>query len=510
MRLPWAVAAITCVLVLASSGSARAETDAKSLFDQERWPEAAIALSDVSRSPSASRADKELAQYQLAIAYYRMQLRVPAYGTFSMIADDPHHPKHAETLIWLATLDADLPEPADVMERVGKYTDGDIARLNNQHQREIYWRLCYLLGRYQLRNRRFDEAIRTFGLVAQQSKSYLRSQFLTGIANVQLRKSVPAVQSFQRMLAAIAEGGHADAAHMGDLAVLSMARVYYSASIRADENNVPTVDPTKLSAAVKFYRKVDVTSSDFTDALLEESWALYMAGDHAGALGNLAVLASSDHKARHAEGAVLGATMMFQLCRFDETTNALTRMRATYDPIRAELARAEAALSTDDDAAHVALVRRELARPGSVVADTLSDRMFAGHLTYDAYLADERKRFDATPAGFRTSPAGADAADMLSLVRDIASRNIGQLAHARVTRAREDLDTHLRDAGKLTIDIVAAQRNQLDASIATNMILPSETRAPPATRPHALSWPLNGLTAPPTSYHATVTTKCGR
>ncbi len=510
MRSPWAIAAITCVLVLASSGSARADTDAKALFEAGRWPGAAVALSNLSRSPAASRADKELAQYELAIALYRMQLRLPAFGIFSMIADDPHHSKRVETLLWLATLGADLPEPADVMERVGKYTDVEIAHFNNQNQREIYWRLCYLLGRYQLRNRQLEEAIRTFGLVGQRSTSYLQGQFLTGIASVQLRRSVPAVQAFQRMLAAIAEGGHADAAHMGNLALLSIARVYYSASVRIDDNNLPTVNPSSLSAAVKFYRKVDVTSSAFTDALFEESWALYLSGDYGGALGNLDFLSSSDGKARHAEGAVLGAMIKFLLCRYDETTSALTKLRATYDPLRAELARAEVALSTEDDAAHVALVRRELARPGSVVADTLSDRMFADHLTYDTYLADERKRFDATPASFRTSAAGSDAADVLTLVREIESRNIGQLAHERITRAREDLDTQLGEAAKLTLDLVAAQRSQLNAGIATNMISPSETSAAPAARPHAMSWPLNGLTAPPPSYRAAVTSQCPR
>jgi hypothetical protein len=78
-----------------------------------------------------------------------------------------------------------------------------------------------------------------------------------------------------------------DEDRMRDLANLSIARTYYSASITLDaETNAPNVNSTKLSAAVKYWNSVDQTSEYWLDALFEESWAYFMAGDYAHALGN--------------------------------------------------------------------------------------------------------------------------------------------------------------------------------------------------------------------------------
>ena len=79
---------------------------------------------------------------------------------------------------------------------------------------------------------------------------------------------------------------------MRDLAYLSMARTYYSASVRLDEQNVPTIDANKLSAAVKYWNRVDVASEYWLDALFEESWAYFMAGDYPHALGNIHTIES--------------------------------------------------------------------------------------------------------------------------------------------------------------------------------------------------------------------------
>src|SRR6185436_18838529 len=122
----------------------------------------------------------------------------------------------------------DLPEPADIVERVGKYNDSQIDKFHNSNQRELYWQLNYLLGGYKYRNRQYDDALRLFSKVDRQSKYYIRGQFFSGISNVQLRRSVPAVQSFQKIVGAIDEGvsdlEDVEQERMRDLAYLSMAR----------------------------------------------------------------------------------------------------------------------------------------------------------------------------------------------------------------------------------------------------------------------------------------------
>src|SRR5262249_6567233 len=158
--------------------------------------------------------------------------------------------------------------PADIVERVGKYNDEQISKFNNSNQKELYWQLNYLLGRYKYRNRQYDDALRLFGKVDRASKYYINGQFFSRISNVHLSTSGAAVQSLQRSVGAI-ECGEVEAVEdedrMRDLAFLSMARTYYTASVRLDENNAPTIESSKLSAGVKYWNKVDVASECWLD-----------------------------------------------------------------------------------------------------------------------------------------------------------------------------------------------------------------------------------------------------
>src|SRR6185436_8227865 len=313
----------------------------KRLFDAERWSEAAVILKRVVDGETGDdEGNKQIAQYHLAIALYRLQFYQASYGIFSAVADKPNHLKFNETLLWLSKLATQLPEPADIIERVGKYKTDQIARFNNPQQRDLYWQLNYLRGRYKYRNRNYEEAISLFEKVDKKSKYFVQAQFFTGISYVQLRKSVPAVKSFQKIVTAIDEGaeGVEDESRMRDLAYLSMARTYYSASVRLDDNNVPTIDANKLSAGVKYWNRVDVASEYWLDALFEESWAYFMAGDYPHALGNIHTIESPYFpNSFYPEADVLKAVISFTICQYEDATTTVARMKKKYEPIRKEL-----------------------------------------------------------------------------------------------------------------------------------------------------------------------------
>ncbi|MGH7194576.1 MAG: hypothetical protein ACREJM_13745, partial [Candidatus Saccharimonadales bacterium] len=127
-----------------------AARQAKRLYEHEKWWDAAKALYRVSSGETGDdEGNKEIAQFNLAKALYRLKFYQGAYSIFSEIADKPNHLKYNETLLWLAKLATDLPEPADVIERVGKYNEAHVAKFNNKEQEELYWQLNYLLGRYR-------------------------------------------------------------------------------------------------------------------------------------------------------------------------------------------------------------------------------------------------------------------------------------------------------------------------------------------------------------------------
>ena len=499
---------------------------AKRLFDGEKWADASLALYRVYKGETGDdEGNKQLAQYHLAIALYRQKFYQGAYSIFSEIADKPNHLKFNETLLWLAKLATDLPEPADIVERVGKYDDAAIDKFNNSNQRELFWQLNYLLGRYKYRNRQYDEALRLFSKVDRQSKYYIKGQFFGGISNVQLRRSVPAVQSFQRIVGAIDSGeveSIDDEDRMRDLAFLSMARTYYSASVRLDENNAPTIDSAKLSAAVKYWNKVDVGSEYWLDALFEESWAYFMAGDYAHALGNIHTIQSPYFpNSYYPEADVLKAVIYFANCQYDDAETIVAKFQQKYQPIYDDLNKVLKRFQGDDQDEPFYRFLKEVRdgkanlppRIQTVVENALSDRQLLRHLSYVQVLDDEGKRFEKAPASFRDSPLGNDTKDALQLARDIAVRNAGQLARERYQRNLDELNEHLRDSAKILIDVTAAKRNQLDAAIAGSQVTvqESERNIVKPDEEHVI-WPFDGeyWRDELGFYRQTITSKCGR
>ncbi len=486
----------------------QAATNAKALFDKQRWGDAALALHQVVSGQSGDDpGNQQLAQYWLAITLYRLKFYQASYSMFGFIANNRNHLKHGQTLLWLSKLATQLPEPAGIIDSVGKYGDSDLARFNNEQQRDLYFQLNYMLGRYKYQHdKAYEDAIRLFSRVQPSSKHYVHAQFFSGVSYVQLRQSVPAVKAFQRIETALDEGveGVEDEDRMRDLAYLSQARTYYSASIRLDpETNAPSVDTQKLSAAVKYWDLVDVTSEYWLDALFEESWAYYMAGSYPQALGNIHTIRAPYFPGSfYPEAEILKAVIYFQNCNYEAATTVVARFNQRYVPIRDELKKVLASYEGEDKAEafykFLLTVRGGTAdlNPAikGIVEDSLSDRQLLRNIQYVKQLDEELAHFKKSPGGFRTSGLGQYIQDRLGEARQIAVNNAGNLAKSRYRRFITELEEHLRNGDKILIDITAAQRNLLDEKLKAGLVSKADSQIYGVVEPdeeHVL-WPFNG------------------
>ncbi len=480
---------------------------AKKLFDKERWSEAALALFRVWNGETGDDpGNKQLGEYYLAISLYRLKFYQSSYALFSLIADNKTHLKFKETLLWLAKLATQLPEPADIIERVGKYTDSQVARFNNPQQRDLYWQLNYMLGRYKYRNRQFNDAVRLFQKVDPKSEYYVKSQFFSGVSYVQLRKSVPAVKSFQRIEKAIDDGveGVEDETRMRDLAYLSMARTYYSASIKLDaETNAPSVNSTKLSAAVKYWNMIDEGSEYWLDALFEQSWAYFMAGDYPRALGNIHTLQSPYFpNSFYPEADILKSVIYFANCNYEGATTIVARFNKKYQPIKDELDKTLKRFKGPNQEEPFFKFLKQV-RDGNadlkptikpIVENALSDRILLRNIEYVRVLDDELSRYGQAPASFKSSKLGQQVQDVVKFARQQAVKQAGELAMQRYQRNLDELDEHLRNGEKILIDITNALRNKLDEKLKGGQVSKAESKIFGVVKPdeeHVL-WPFDG------------------
>jgi hypothetical protein len=481
--------------------------EAKKLFDAQKWEQAALGLFRVAAGETKDdTGNQQLAQYYLAISLYRLKLYQASYALFSLVAETRDHVKFNETLLWLAKLATQLPEPADIVERVGRYSDKELASFDNEQQRELFYQLNYMLGRYKYRNRQFEDAIRLFNKVKETSEYFVHAQFFAGTSYVQLRKSVPAVKAFQRAASAVEAGvkGIEDEARVRDLAYLSMARTYYSASIKLDpETNAPSVDSTKLSAAVKYWNQIESSSEYWLDALFEDSWAYFMAGQYPKALGNIHSLQSPYFPgAFYPEAEILKAVIYFSNCNYEAATTVVARFNKRYVPIQDELKKVLARFKGEQQAEPffkflISVRKGQADLPASVkgiVEGSLSDRQLLRNIEYVRVLDEEMSRFQQCSSSFKSSALGTQVQEALKIARDLAVQNAGDLAKARYERNLEELDEHLRNGEKILIDITSAQRNELDSAIASNQVSKAESKIFGEVNPdeeHML-WPFDG------------------
>ncbi len=479
---------------------------AKRLFDKEKWAQAALLLKAVVAGETADDAgNKQIAEYNLAISLYRLQFFQASYDIFRRIAKRPNHLKFKGTLLWLAKLATQLPEPANIIDSVGKYSRSQIGVFNNGDQRELFWQLNYMLGRFKYGERKFEQAIQLFESVGRDSPYFVKGQFFMGISYVQLRKSVPAIRAFQRIIDAVDEGveGVEEEGRMRDLANLSMARTFYSASIRLDQNNIPTIDEKKLSAAVKFWNLVDVASEYWLDALFEQSWAYFMAGDYPHALGNIHTIQSPYFpNSFYPEADIVRMVIYFTTCQYEDATSLVAKFQKKYEPIGKEL---EAVLKRFEGEGGEAKFYEFLiqVRDGKanlsagvqpIVENALSDRQLLRHIEYVRVLDQELKRFGKAPASFTGSDLGADVADNIGIARADAVRRSGVLARKRYTRNLDELKEHLRSGQKIIVDITNAQRKKLDEEIATGQWTAEDAYEFGQIEPddEHFIWPFNG------------------
>lgn len=481
-------------------------TKAKTAFDQKRWAQAAEGMYDViSGETGDDPGNKQLAEFYLAQALYFLKFTQASFSGFTKIADNPQHLKFNETLLWIAKLATDMPEAADIISHVGKFSEEQLSRFDNNTQKELYWKLNYLLGRHHYRDGKYEDAVKLFQRVDARSDDYVAAQFFTGVSYIQLKKAVAAVKSFQRVESAVDEGAKVDdAARMRDLARLSMARTMYSASIQLDaETNVPEVREDHLSAAVKYWNSVDESSEYWLDAHFEEAWAYYMAGQYTRSLGNIHTLKSPYFpRAFYPEADILKAVVFFFNCDYESAITTVARFTTKTQPLKEKL---EAIMkkysgANQEEAFYKFLVQVRDGdanldpEVGPLVEAALSDRQLLRHISYVQYLDGEEAHYKEAPANFKSTSVGSYVDKTTKDARTDAVKKAGQLAMQRYQRYIDEMGEHLRNGKKILIDITAAQRNLLDQAMKEGQVSATDSKLFGVVNPddEHFIWPFDG------------------
>jgi TolA-binding protein len=443
------------------------------LYQEERYPEAAVQFQRIAEGEiQDTPANKQKAEFFLGKTLYHLKYYQSALAVFDAVSVQGRgHLFFDQTLQWLAQLASQLPEPAGIIEKVGRYDLSQIQQFNSGEGKEFYGQLLYLLGRSKYSKGEFDQAIQLFEEVPKDSKAYVQAKMFAGITHIRLRQARPAIQSFRSIIDAIEQGDLKtdEEQRVKDLAWLSLARVYYTAANKVDEETGDRqVDGQFLGAAVDAWSRIDTGSEYWLDALFEGSFAFFLADEFSRALGNIHTIFSPYFEnSFYPEALVLKAVVFFYNCQMENASAMVAKFHERYDPVQKEL-QAKLAEFKDNESFYRFLnqVREgESARLSpalrGIIGSALSDRTVLRHLEYVKLLEAEEKRLKGEPMAFQKSAVGARIVQDAALAKSTAVEATGNLARGRYNRLVEELQDYMNQIDAVDLEVATFERGQL-------------------------------------------------
>jgi TolA-binding protein len=508
----------------AAGPPSEALVNALRLYKAEQHREAAVQFQRVVEGETQDApANVQKAQFFLGKSLYHLHFYQSALSVFDEISEvGRNHLFFDQTLQWLAQLGSQLPEPAGIIDKVGRFGVEQLEQFNTADNADLYNQLLYLMGRSKYNQGEFKAAIKLFTKIDRANKWYVRAQFFEGISYVRMRRAKPAAGAFREIIAALDRAdvsGVEDPERMKDLAWISLARVYYTAANRINAEGIRQVDGVLLGNAVEAWNKINQDSEYWLDALFEESWAFFLADQYSRALGNVHTLFSPYFKESfYPEALVLKAVVFFTNCQMKNATAVVQSFHQRYDPLRAKLD--ELLERYQDNAQFFDFLKKVRAGEANlspevrgIINSAVSDRAVLANLEYVALLEEEEQSLGKSPAEFKNSSVGARILQDILVQKSFAIDQAGELAKARYNRLVEEMQDLSNQIDTVEIEVLNYERGQLGRELQEQMSAASEsTGGQVYVSPEHNVWPFDGeyWRDELGYYRQQVTYKCGR
>jgi TolA-binding protein len=494
------------------------------LYTQERYPEASVQFQRVVEGDTQDApANIQKAQFFLGKTLYHLHYYQSALAVFDEISEQGrNHLFFDQTLQWLAQLASQLPEPAGIIDKIGRFGADQLEQFNTADNADLYNQLLYLMGRSKYNQGEFDQAIELFQKVDRSNKWYVKARFFEGISYIRMRKAQPAATAFREIIEALDAGdvdGVDDENRMRDLGWISLARVYYTAANRTSADGEREVDGVLLGNAVEAWTKIESESEYWLDSLFEASWAFFLADQYSRALGNVHSLNSPYFKeAFYPEALVLKAVVFFSNCQMQNANAVVQQFHERYDPVKEKLD--ELLTKYQDNAQFFEFLKKVRAGDASlpqevrgIITSALSDRAVLANLEYVALLEQEEKSLSKSPSQFQTSSLGARIQQDILVAKSFAVDQAGDIAKARYNRLIDEMQDLANQADTVEIETLNFERGQLSAALQEQQTAAGESTGGQVfvSSEHNV-WPFNGeyWRDELGYYRQEVTYKCGR
>lgn len=287
-----------------------------------------------------------------------------------------------------------------------------------------------------------------------------------------------ALRAFERVLR-VDPGGNRRLERTRQLAQLATARTLYALG--------------RYPEAVKAYEAIPRYGHYWPDALFEDGFARFRAGDPGGALGTLQALHAPQFEgAFQPESWILQATVYYFNCLYDEARTALYAFDQAYTPMMNALRPfATGALTPAEAYAQIAQpAQSKLPRPVLLWARN-NERMLRVFALLEQIRAEVQKL--GGDGSIRGTPADAGLRQTLDDNRQTVEKVAGQLAKNRIVEAYRNLKGFADQAEILRFESTKAEKELIERGIDRKKVLAADRLYPPESPgPNVEAWRFEG------------------
>ncbi len=455
--------------------------EGKRLSGQGQYYDAALLFHKILSEADEAEPWFQEAQYEMGVALFNLGLYVSAFGYFDRIADrGAEHMRYRQTLPWLVRIHRVIPGERSTLFRMASYP-------LDAYPPEMTDELSFYTGQYYYYEGSLNKSLEALGRISTRSPNiYAKGMYLKGVAHVRLNQAVPASEAFKETLRFVSDnrGAVEDAARLEEMAVMALARIFYSTG--------------QFDTAIRYYDQVPDSSDQWLDSLFEKSWAYFQDGRYARALGNIQTVNSPYFEEEfYPEAHVLKAVIFFKNCHYDEALETIDPFYKEYYDVMKEL---EGTIKGQSDPARFYQYLASISVKGGqyslkvkkIFNAALADRRVRSLFEFVVHINREMAQIEE----LRKHPVAKALVEFLApdivAYRALTMTEAGRLAYERLLRVHKELKRLLSQALRVRFEALNAQKGILGEAAQTEMVVPAGGAGDVAVDVEHVLWPFDG------------------
>jgi tetratricopeptide (TPR) repeat protein len=429
--------------------------DALTLAKSGRYVEASQRLFQLSYSPRYRNRRMQI-KYILGMTLHQLKLNQVSAFQFIGVVKEGNNRYIKQSLERLSLAADSLGDDTLLNYAISRVNVDEFPRAHRDM-------LHYRIGEFQMRNKQYDEASRSFDRVTRGHNLYNTSRYQQGLALAEAGQSDRALAVFEELIQSRAGASVADKARVA--AMMAKARTLYQRKA--------------WDGAIEMYREIPRDSEFWHDTLFESSWAMLRSGRFRSALSNFHSLHSAFYEDFYLpESLLLRSIVYLYICKYDEMDKVLNLFSRIYKPVYEQIDKildnvnkADRYFTMINDMMRISKSGKDRAKmsmpmPYIVAQKITREADFQNVFQYIRKLIEERKRIEKLPAQWQASSVGNYAKKVLATRLAKARQKAGKIVRNHLLNLKEELIDLIEQEGFARYEMINGRKETLKKKIA--------------------------------------------